>query len=246
MRRGVRPARAALAAIVALCVVSLSGCSLIQGDEEEPESPAPSSPTSADVSEETQIDSQFTRDGTFQSHISVKGAKDVDFVYTLYPTKATPRTNEWYPKGDKFFSFTFQAYDLSKKLRAPFESKRLVYLDTIKVTSSTITVDGGKTQRPYKLKAVASEVTFDPEPLTTKYGMLITSPKGAFELRNQAIGSVSDDTRGIELTFTAVVNIETEAGSGDYIERKVKQVVPIAIFESDEPTQAAKIPVNAN
>ncbi len=58
------------------------------------------------------FDSQFTRDGTFQSHVVLPEAPDLDFVYTIYPTKSTPRTNEWYPKGGKFFSFTFQAYDL--------------------------------------------------------------------------------------------------------------------------------------
>ena len=48
----------------------------------------------------------------------------IDYVYTLYPTKSTPRTNEWYPKGAKYFSFTFQAYDLDRELRDPFWAGR--------------------------------------------------------------------------------------------------------------------------
>lgn len=231
---------ARITALVLATSLALSGCSLFERGPEP--TPAETAPTPA----ERVYDSQFTRDGTFQSHIEVKGAEDVDFVYTLYPTKSTPRTNEWYPRGKKFFSFTFQAYDLAQGLRDPFRTKRKVYLDRIRVTSRTITSGGGRTERPYKLDAEARRTTFDPEPLSTRYGMLITSPKGAFELRNQAIKGTSPDTRGIELMFAATVWIETAAGSGRFLERTVEQTVPIAIFESEEKTEVAKIPVNAN
>lgn len=225
-----------------LSVVLLTGCSVLSPEEDSTDP----GPAKASKAETLAIDSQFTRDGTFQSHLKVRGAPRLDFVYTLYPTKSTPRTNEWYPRGTKYFSFTFQAYDLSRGLRAPFDTKRKVYLDTIKVTSKTITTKGGATERPYRLATEAAEVTFDPEAVTTDKGMLITSPKGAFELRNQAIKPTSLDTRGIKLKFTAVVYIQTRAGSKTYAKRTVKQVVPIAIFESDEPTAVADIPINAN
>lgn len=241
MRRAAGPMR--LAAWLLVAVVGLAGCSL--GGSDDP-APAPSeTPTSA-VTDDLKVDSQFTDDGTFQSHLSVKGVKGLDFVYTMYPTKATPRTNEWYPKGTKYFSFTFQAYDLSRKLRDPFVTKRMVYLDSMKVTSATITADGSKTQHPYRLDVTAKDATFDPQPLTTRYGMLITSPKGAFELRNNRIGKMSSDTRGVELTFKAVVHVQTKVGSTSYVKRTVRQVVPIAIFESDKATVAADIPVDAN
>ena len=220
--------------------LSLAGCGLLDNGGSEP------TPAETETALERVYDSQFTRDGTLQSHISVDGAQDIDFVYTLYPTKSTPRTNEWYPRGKKYFSFTFQAYDLARDLRDPFRTKRKVYLQKIKVTSRTITSGGGKTQKPYKLNAIAKNITFDPEPLSTKYGMLITSPKGAFELRNQAIKPTSLDTRGIDLMFTATVWIQTEAGGSEYVQREVKQTVPIAIFESEEKTEVAEIPVNAN
>ncbi|MGA8257486.1 MAG: hypothetical protein WB767_13010 [Nocardioides sp.] len=236
--------RIALAACSALVLLGTSGCSSLDSlfGDDAPEPPPPSAtPVEADL-----VNSQFTRDGTFQSHISAKGAKGIDFVYTLYPTKATPRTNEWFPKGNKYFSFTFQAYDLDRKIRDPFETKRLVYLKSMSVTSSTITVDGGPTQTPYELDVNAAKATFDPEPLTTKYGMLITSPKGAFEIRNQEIGPMSADTRGLELTFRAIVNVEKRPGSGVFLKRAIEQIVPIAIFESDDATVVADIPVNAN
>ncbi|MGZ4448645.1 MAG: hypothetical protein ACXVW4_02530 [Nocardioides sp.] len=221
-------------------VGSLSGCSAISNltgpEPVKASSPMPSASA-------TPYDSQFTRDGTFQSHIEVDG---IDFVYTLYPTKSTPRTNEWYPKGDKFFSFTFQAYDLHRKLRDPFATKRKVYLEHISVTSRTITTGGGKTQHPYRLDAVAKDRTFDPEPVTTSHGMIITSPKGAFELRNQKIRPTSLDTRGIDLMFTAVVWVQASPGSTQFTRRVVKQTVPIAIFSSKKPTSVASIPVDAN
>ena len=233
--------RRAGAALVAVAALLLSGCSAISDltSNDDPSEAPSASPTAT----ETPYESQFTRDGTFQSHINIA---DLDFVYTLYPTKSTPRTNEWYPGGEKYFSFTFQAYDLRRELRDPFKTKRQVWLDRIKVTSKVVLRDGTSTERPYELNAKAKNVTFDPEPLSNRYGMLITSPKGAFELRNQEIAPTSQDTKGIDLIFSATVWAETRAGSDKYTKKVIKQRVPIAIFPSEEPTQAQSIPVDAN
>ncbi|MCW2845054.1 MAG: hypothetical protein JWN22_2970 [Nocardioides sp.] len=233
-------------ALVMVCVVAfqalLSGCGAfdkLTGGSDD----ATSSSTPVPSATPSPYDSQFTRDGTFQSHIKVNG---IDFVYTLYPTKSTPRTNEWYPKGNKFFSFTFQAYDLDRAIRDRFATKRKVYLGHISVTSRTRTSDGGATQHPYSLDEVAKDITYDPEPVTTQYGMIITSPKGAFELRNQKIGPTSLDTRGIDLMFTAIVHIQTAPGSNRFYEKRIRQTVPIAIFSSKKPTEVASIPIDAN
>ena len=218
-----------------------SACSLVDGLG-GPDPVAASTPAGPVVP--PAYDSHFTRDGTFQSHIGFRG---LDFVYTLYPTKSTPRTNEWYPRGKKYFSFTFQAYDLNQGLRAPFASKRKVYLGDIKVTSSTILTSGAAgVEQPYQLDAVAANVTFDPEAVTTANGMLITSPKGAFELRNQEIGEMAPDTFGVDLTFTATVFAQEGPGSTRFIKHTVRQKVPMAIFTSDQPTSVASIPVDAN
>lgn len=240
MTRTRRPRLSATASLLAALLV-LTGCSALDGltGSDDPTG----SPSATPGATETPYDSQFTRDGTFQSHIDVNG---LDFVYTLYPTKSTPRTNEWYPKGNKFFSFTFQAYDLDRALRDKYATKRQVYLDHITVTSQTKTTDGGRVQHPYQLDAVAKDITFDPEPLTTTYGMIITSPKGAFELRNQRIKATSPDTRGIDLLFTSTVWIQESPGSTRFYKKVIRQKVPIAIFESDKPTQAQPIPVDAN
>jgi hypothetical protein len=237
--------RGAGVALVLSLLLAGSGCSLLDGGGDG-EASASDAPTTAAV-EEFAVDSQFTRDGTFQSHLGVNGAPDVDFVFTIYPTKSTPRTNEWYPKGKKYFSFTFQAYDLDQEIRDPFSTKRKVYLQRMQVSSEVLTYDNSTiAQQPYTLDVIAKNATFDPEPLSTKYGMLITSPKGAFELRNQAIKPTPKNTKGINLTFTATLYAQTRAGSSSYKKMVISQKVPIAIFSSNKPTQAQSIPVDAN
>ncbi|HEU5038514.1 MAG TPA: hypothetical protein VFT70_16020 [Nocardioides sp.] len=231
----------AAAGMLLAASVLLSGCSAIDGLTGSNDPAA--APTASPTATETPYPSQFTRDGTFQSHIEING---MDYVYTLYPTKSTPRTNEWYPKGNKYFSFTFQVYDLNREIRDPFSTKRRAYLAHITVDSSTVTANGGRVQHPYQLDAEARTITFDPEPQSTKYGMLITSPKGAFELRNQKIRPTSDDTRGIDLHFTATVWVQDAPGSTKFVKKVIKQKVPIAIFASDEPTKVQSIPVDAN
>lgn len=231
-----RRASAAVAATIAM--LALSACSLsdFAPVEETKASPAPTpSPTPT-------FDSQFTRDGTFQSHVDIDG---IDFVYTIWPTKSTPRTNLWFPKGNKYFSFTFQAYDLDQELRDKFKTKRRVFLDRIRVEAETTTASGA-VERPYELNSKAARITFDPEPLKGQYGMLITSPKGSFELRNQEIGTLAMDTKGLNLTFRATVNIQRSAGSKSYYKETIRQSVPIAIFASNQETEVTKIPINAN
>ena len=241
-RLGTAPSLVGALAAVVLAGSALTGCSAIDGLTGNDASAASSS--ASPTASATPYDSQFTRDGTFQSHIEIDG---MDFVYTLYPTKSTPRTNEWYPGGDKYFSFTFQAYDLDRDVRDPFKTKRKVWLDHVKVTSKVVTTDGtASTEQPYSLDAVARKVTFDPEPLSNKHGMLVTSPKGAFELRNQKIQPTAQNTKGIDLSFSATVWVERRAGAGTYDKHVVQQTVPIAIFPSDKPTEAQSIPVDAN
>ncbi|MRJ76458.1 hypothetical protein GEV29_07925 [Aeromicrobium sp. SMF47] len=230
--------RRAAAAIALTATLLLSGCGLSDFAAQDPE-PVATKPTPSPT---PAFDSQFTRDGTFQSHVDIDG---MDFVYTLWPTKSTPRTNLWFPKGNKYFSFTLQAYDLDQDLRDKFSTKRKVWLDRIRVESET-TTKSGAVERPYDLDATASRITFDPEPVTTKRGMLITSPKGAFELRNQKIGTLAMDTSGLNLIFRATVHIQRSAGSKTYYKETIRQRVPIAIFASDQETVAAKIPIDAN
>lgn len=232
------PPRRSVALLTALVIalVTLSGCSL-PGTKH-----AKATPSSTPVDAQKVFPSQFTRDGTFQSHINVD---NLDYVFTLFANKATPRTNLWYAKGDKVFSFSLTVYDLDRALRDPFRTKRRVWLSHIRVTSTT-TRPGHASQSPYHLDAVARRVTFDPQPLANRYGMLITSPKGTFELRNQRIRSMAVGTQGVTLHFVATVHAETRAGSGRYRTRQIRQAVPITIFPGSTRTKVAQIPIDAN
>lgn len=228
-----------IAAVAAFMTLSACGALDNFGDR-TPAVPAATAPTAGPT--ESVFNSQFTEDGTYQSHIDVNG---VDFVFTIWPTKSTPRTNDWYPLGNKFFSFTLTAYDLDRGLRDPFKIKRKVYLSRIRVTAKTTAVSG-VTETPYTLSSTAAKITFDPEPVKSRYGMLITSPKGAFELRNQKIGPLALDTQGLTLTFEATVSIQQTDKSKNYDTETINEEVPVTIFKSTKPTKVAPIPIDAN
>ncbi|MBM9461434.1 hypothetical protein JK386_16140 [Nocardioides sp. zg-536] len=226
----------------ALAVVLALGLAACTAQEAEPGAAPSETGAVAPAPAPVKFNSEFSRDGTFQSHIEMDG---VDFVFTIWSAKTTPRMQEWYAKGDKYFSFTFQAYDTRQRLRDPFRTKRRVWLERVQISSQTTTKSGGS-ESPYNIDEYAPDITFDPEARTRKgKGMLITSPKGAFELRNQAIKDMADDTEGITLTFRATVHIQEQARSKKYTAREVTQVLPIAIFESEFATRPQPVPYNA-
>lgn len=227
--------------VAAALLFTLAGC-MSQGNA-TPSETATKSPSPSATPTEVPFDSEFSRDGTFQSHEDVD---DIDFVYTIWSAKATPRTYQWYPKGDKFFSFTFQGYDTQQRMRDPFRTKRRVWLERMRIESVT-TTKSGSVESPYNLNERAPDITFDPQARThPRYGMLITSPKGAFELRNQAIKDMAEDTEGITLKFTAIVHVQDKAGTGGYTRKTVSLRLPIAIFESDEATRPQPVPYTAS
>ena len=237
------PAASSVVATVLLTLsLALSGCSPFgESSQADPSPTAVSAPQAS--KEPLPFNSEFTRDGTFQSHQIVDG---IDFVYTIWSSKTTPRMQQWYARGQKYFSFTFQGYDTHRRLRDKFATKRRIWLERMRIDSVTTTTSG-TTESPYRLNEFAPDVTFDPEARTRgKLGMLITSPKGAFELRNQMIGNMDKSTRGITLTFRATVNIQNRAGSEqDYHKRVISIRVPIAIFKSQYATRPQPVPYDA-
>lgn len=225
----------------AVTLMAFSACGALNTFGEPAPAATPAAPAAVAPTESV-FDSQFTDDGTYQSHIDLNG---VDFVLTIWPTKSTPRTHEWYPLGNKFFSFTLTAYDLDRGLRDKFATKRKVYLSRIRVSAKTVT-QSGTVETPYLLSSPAARITLDPEPVTSKYGMLITSPKGAFELRNQKIGDLAPDTHGLTLSFEATVSIQQAAKSKSFDTQTIHEDVPITIFKSRKPTKVTPIPIDAN
>lgn len=201
-------------------------------------SAAPAAPTASG------IPSVFSEQGSVQLHQAING---IDYVLTLWPTRATPNPSKWYPKGKKYFNLTFTSYDEGTKLRAKFSKKRKVYLSRVQISSTTVGAnDTDSSTTPYWLDTEARKVTLDPDAVHTSRGMRITSPKGSFEIRNQAIGSLNTGATGVKLKFVAYVSAQSSAGSKHYDKEVIKQTIPIAITPSTERTKAKSIPFDAN
>lgn len=231
--------RLALGVVLAATTVATSSCGVVDAAAGLVGDDAPVRTVAEQRRTPDPIASELTRDGTTQAHLTVRGEDDLDLVLTMYPTARTPRTHEWYPKGGKYFTVTLQAFDTARGERDPFDTKREVYLGDVDVTSVVVGADGKPdrdAREPYRLDADARDVTLDPEPAGNADGMLITSPKGSFELQDQKIGSVPRGSRGVELTVDAEVFVETAAGSGSYERRTVTTEVPVGIFDSAERT----------
>lgn len=249
--------RLGVGGVAIIAALSLAACGQSSTPDAEPtpaaatvtQTPEPVAPAPApDAALEAPIkfNSEFSRDGTYQSHKKVKG---VDFVYTIWAAKTTPRMQEWAPLGSKYFSFTFQGYDTRARMRDPFSKKRMVWMKQIKITSVVSSPTVPNAPQPYRINELARDVTFDPEARSLEpYGMLITSPKGAFELRNQSIKEMPVDTEGVTLFFTATVFIQKSPTSTSYTRHKIKLALPIAIYNdglTGETTIPQPVPYNA-
>ncbi|MGD8194718.1 hypothetical protein ACEXQB_009510 [Herbiconiux sp. P18] len=150
------------------------------------------------------------------------------------------KTHDWTPMADKRFSFVIGVYDNKVAPEAPFDQKRRVYMSNITVTAKTTTASG-TVETPYALNTDPLKITLDPEALRSEQGLglLITSPKGGFQLESQQIGVVADDTQGLMLDFAFQVSFETAPLANTYMTQVVHQYVPVAIF-SEADVAAAK------
>lgn len=83
---------------------------------------------------------------------------------------------------------------------------------------------------PFVLDTDPTLVTLDPEALRSDSGLLITSPKGGFQLESNQIGQLSADTYGVILDFAMTISSESVAGTGGYSTHVVHLPVPVAIF----------------
>ncbi len=201
--------------------------------------PVPSQTTETGADEPT--GSMFTDNGTFTSSTTIDG---LEYVLTIYPTAATPFTHQWYTGGDKLFTISMTSYDTDRDERDPFATKRVVYLDRVSI-SSVATDEAGATvgTEPYRLEEQAARVTLDPEPLADPtYGMVITSPKGAFELRDQVIGDLDAKVSKVTLSFRATVWAQNAPGAGQLNRQEISAEIPIMIFASTEDTTTVEAP----
>ena len=145
------------------------------------------------------------------------------------------KTHDWTPMADKRFSFVIGVYDNRVPAEAGFDQKRRVYMSNLTVTAKTTTTSG-LVEMPFNLNTDPLKVTLDPEALRSEQGLglLITSPKGGFQLESQQIGVLADDTEGLMLDFAMQVSFETSPLSNTYTTQVVHQYVPVAIFSEEE------------
>jgi hypothetical protein len=170
------------------------------------------------------FDSVFTDMGSIHPTVSI--GERLDLELDMWTEQ---KTHEWSTDGDKRFSFVINVYDSAVPATATFESKRRVYMSNISVTATTSTTSGASVS-PFVLDTDPLLVTLDPEALRSEHGLLITSPKGGFQLESNAIGDLSADTYGVLLDFALTISTENTAGGGQYSTQVVHIPVPVAIF----------------
>ncbi|MFC5928488.1 hypothetical protein D6T64_20955 [Cryobacterium melibiosiphilum] len=170
------------------------------------------------------FNSEFTDMGSV--HPTIVLADQLELELDMWTEQ---KTRDWSPDSEKLFSFVISVYDRSVSADASFESKRHVYMSNIAVTS-TIESATAASSSAYDLNADPVMLTLDPEALQSDQGLLITSPKGGFQLESERIGSLPADATGITLDFAMTIATESVAGSAAYSSETVHQLIPVAIF----------------
>lgn len=148
------------------------------------------------------------------------------------------KTHEWYTTANKKFSFVISVFDRAVPADAPFAQKRPVYMSNVTVTATTSTT-GGSSATPFVLNLDPVTTTLDPEALRSDAGLLITSPKGGFQLESNTIGVLTDDTYGLVLDFSMTITVDAIGGVGGSAagtRSVVHQPIRVAIFRPPAPT----------
>jgi len=222
-------------------VIALSGCSTIMPlfgiQPTQPGSPAGASSDSSKDSTATDLgaattDTSLQFASVFTDMGSIHPTVDIaDQLQLKLDVWTEQKTHDWTPLADKRFSFVIGVYDNRVPAEAPFDQKRRVYMSNISVTAKTSTASG-VVETPFALNTDPLKVTLDPEALRSEQGLglLITSPKGGFQLESQQIGVLAADTEGLMLDFAMQVSFETSPLSNTYTTQIVHQYVPVAIF----------------
>jgi hypothetical protein len=218
--------RAGSTAAVGLLAMSLTSCSVSGGlFGDNPLAAAQVEPTTVATTVPLEYNSVFSDMGSI--HPTAMIGNQLELELDMWTEQ---KTHEWYPDSEKLFSFVVNVYDQTVPAEAPFSSKRLVYMSNLTVTATTTTTSGN-VETPLVLNVDPVAVTLDPEALRSDYGLLITSPKGGFQLESNAIGEVAADTEGLSLDFAMTISAESAPGSGVYVTQPVHQLVPVAIFQ---------------
>jgi len=221
-----RTSRTIVAGGLSVLALGLTGCSSflpLIGAQPVQQNVVVATPTPT-ATPELVFDSVFTDMGSI--HPTLMIGPDLELQLDMWTEQ---KTHEWYTDSDKLFSFVISVFDNAVPAEAPFATKRQVFMSNISVTATTSTTSGASVS-PFVLDTDPTLVTLDPEALRSDKGLLITSPKGGFQLESNQIGQLSADTYGVILDFAMTISSESIAGTGGYSTQVVHVPVPVAIF----------------
>ena len=216
----------AATSLVALAALSLTACTSIPMFGPAPAALTGVSTTTVPTPTATPLvyDSVFSDMGSI--HPKVKLANKLELELDMWTEQ---KTHEWYPDSEKLFSMVISVFDTNVSESASFAKKRKVYMSNLTVTATTTTTSG-LVENPFVMNVNPVKVTLDPEALRSMKGLLITSPKGGFQLQSNKIGSLAADTTGLVLDFAMTVSTQAAGGSKNYTTQVIHQMVPVAIF----------------
>jgi hypothetical protein len=238
-RTSVRIAVAATATAVALL---LSGCDTLLGIDSSTESVA--TPTSTPTP--TQTCSNYGFESVFSAYGSVHYTRELADNLTMYIDMWTEqKTHEWYPEAEKKLNFVINVLDTNAEEDDAFKLKRKVYMSELVLDANTVT-PSGTSEVAFSMDVDPIEATLDPEALSSKYGLLITSPKGGFQKEDNTIGTVAAETIGMNMDFQLTLSTQTKAGKSKYKTRVYTVELPVAIFHADtDPSASTSCATNA-
>jgi hypothetical protein len=223
-------ARLAVGAIAATLALVLSGCESFVGFEDPQAAPATvtATPSPTPTCNNSPYESVFSNFGTV--HYTRELADDLTMDLDMWTEQLT---HEWYPETEKQLNFVINVFDTNAEEDDPFKLKRKVYLSEIVIEANTVTTSG-QTETVFSQDLDPIEATLDPEALTSKYGLLITSPKGGFQrLDNVLAPSTLPDTIGINMDFNLTISSQVELGEKKYKTRVYTVQLPVTVFTEE-------------
>jgi hypothetical protein len=218
-------ARLGTVSLVGALAFSLSGCSATSLFGAAPVAAPVVTATPTPTATVLPYESVFSDMGSIHPEVAL--ASKLNLQLDMWTEQ---KTHEWYPTSEKLFSMVISVFDTNVAESAPFSKKRKVYMSNLSVTATTTTTSG-LVEKPFVLDVDPIEVTLDPEALTSDYGLLITSPKGGFQLESNEIGALAADTTGLVLDFAMTISTQSKSGSKSYATQVVHQLIPVAIFQ---------------
>ena len=219
--------RLAIAAAVTAIAFSLTGCDVLLGQVPigGPDTPPSVAVTPTATCNNGPYESVFSAFGSL--HYTRELASGLVLILDMYTDE---KTHAWFAETPKDLSFVIKIIDRDAAEDDPFKLKRKTYMSELIIQANTVTTDG-QTERTFDEDLDPIEATLDPEALTSKYGLLITSPKGGFQREHNLIApSTLPNTVGFTMDFVMTISIQKELGDKKYKTRDYTVSLPVTVF----------------